>query len=115
MLCMKRLQSDRSVQFDSFAFLASYNTKALINKLLSVNWYFLSTSCVVVDSLLFVTPIVGFCNCSLFCCVLLCLHSSFAIISMGKREQFALLCLSSCVALPRGAMGLSAVCDWCIF
>ena len=89
--------------------------KALINKLLSVNWYFLSISCVVVDSLLIVTPIVGFCNCSLFCCVILCLHSSFAIISMGKREQFALLCLSSCVALPRGAMGLSAVCDWCIF
>ena len=24
--------------------------------------------CVVVDSLLVVTPIVGFCNCSMFCC-----------------------------------------------
>ena len=50
---------------------------------------------VVVDSLVTVTPIVGFCNCSMFCCVLLCVHSSFAIISMGKRELVALLCLSS--------------------
>ena len=39
---------------------------------------------VVVDSLLIVTPIVGFCNCSMFCCVLLYVHSSFAIISIGK-------------------------------
>ena len=38
---------------------------------------------------------MGFCNCSMFCCVLLCVHSSFAIISMGKRELVALLCLSS--------------------
>ena len=50
---------------------------------------------VVVDPLLIVTPIVGFCNCSLFCCRLLCIHSSFAIISMGKRELVVLLCLSS--------------------
>ena len=50
---------------------------------------------VVVDSLLIVTPIVGFCNCSMCCSVLLCVHSSFAIISMGKRELVALLCLSS--------------------
>ena len=41
-----------------------------------------------------VTPIVGFCNCSLFCRAVLCVHSSFAIISMGKRELVALLCLS---------------------
>ena len=50
---------------------------------------------VVVDSLLIVTPIVEFCNCSMFCCALLCVHSSFAIILMGKRELVALLCLSS--------------------
>ena len=50
---------------------------------------------IVVDSLLIVTPIVGFCNCSMFCCSLLCVHSSFAIISMGKRELVVLLCLSS--------------------
>ena len=48
-----------------------------------------------VDSLLSVAPNVGFCNCSLFCCALLCVHSSFAIISMGKGELVALLCLSS--------------------
>ena len=50
---------------------------------------------VVVDSLLIVTPIVRFCNCSMFCCALLYVHSSFAIILMGKRELVALLCLSS--------------------
>ena len=33
-------------------------------------------------SLLAVTPIVGFCDCTMFCCALLCVHSSFAIISM---------------------------------
>ena len=38
---------------------------------------------------------LGFCNCSVFCCGLLCVHSSFAIISMGKRELVALFCLSS--------------------
>ena len=54
-----------------------------------------AVSSVVVDSLLIVTAIVGFCNCSMFCCALLCVHSSFAIISMGKRELVALLCLSS--------------------
>ena len=31
----------------------------------------------------------------LFCCALLCVHSSFAVILMGKRELVALLCLSS--------------------
>ena len=51
-----------------------------------------SESVVVVDTLLIVTSIVGFCNCSMFCCVLLYVHSSFAIILMGKR---ALLSLSS--------------------
>ena len=39
----------------------------------------------------------------MFCCTLLHVHSSFAIILMGKR--------GGCVALPHGAMGLSAVCD----
>ena len=45
---------------------------------------------VVVDLLFIVTPIVVFCNCSMFCCALLCVHSSFAIIFMGKRELVAL-------------------------
>ena len=50
----------------------------------------------------------------MFCCTLLYVHSSIAIILTGKRELVALLNLSSwclVVALPRGAMGLSAVCD----
>ena len=48
-----------------------------------------------VDSLLIVSPIVGFCNSSMFCCALLYVHSSFAIILMRKRELVALLGLSS--------------------
>ena len=36
----------------------------------------------------------------MFCCTLLYVHSSFAIILMGKRELVALLCLSSwCLAI----------------
>ena len=55
---------------------------------------------------------MGVCNCSMFCCTLLYVHSSTAIILMGKRELVALLYLSSwCLALPRRATGLSAVCD----
>ena len=52
-------------------------------------------SVVVVDSLLIVTPIVGFCNCFMFCCALLCVPSCFAIILMWKRDLVALLCLAS--------------------
>ena len=57
---------------------------------------------------------------SLFCYALLCVHSSFAIILKRKRKLVALLlytalqmyCYYKCsVALPRGAMGWSAVCD----
>ena len=66
--------------------------------------------------MLIVTPIVGFCQCSMFCCALLYVHSSFAIILMGKRElvlYFVCLLVSCdcCVALPHDDMGLSAVCD----
>ena len=50
---------------------------------------------VVVDFLLIVTPILGVCNCSKFCCTLLYVHSIIAIILMGKRELVALLYLSS--------------------
>ena len=55
---------------------------------------------------------MGVCNCSMFCCMLLYVHFSIAIILMGKRELVALLNLSSwCPALYRRATGLSAVCD----
>ena len=76
-----------------------------------------SGSVVVVDLLFSVTPIMGVCNCSMFCCTLLYVHASIAIILMGKRELVALLNLSSwCLVmvecpLPRDTMGLSAVCD----
>ena len=45
--------------------------------------------------LFIVTPIVGVCNCSMFCCTSLYVHSSIAIILIGKRELVALLKLSS--------------------
>ena len=48
---------------------------------------------VVVHSLLIVTPIVGFCSFSMFCCALLCVHSSFAIISMGESWFLCFVCL----------------------
>ena len=38
---------------------------------------------------------MGVCICSMFCCTLLYVHSSFAIILIGKRELVALLSLSS--------------------
>ena len=60
---------------------------------------------------------MGFCNFSMFCCALLYVHSTFAIISMEKREQVVLLCFlpglshDCCVVLPYDGMALSAVCD----
>ena len=58
---------------------------------------------------------MGFCNCSMFCSALLYVHSSFAIISIGKIELVALFVFlvsrDCCVALPQDAMGLFAVCD----
>ena len=61
---------------------------------------------------------MGVCNCSMFCCMILYVHYSFAIILMGEERAgcFAytfvfLVSRDCCVALPRGAMGLSAVCD----
>ena len=38
---------------------------------------------------------MGVCNCSMFCCTLLYVHFSIAIILMGKRELIDLLNLSS--------------------
>ena len=50
---------------------------------------------VIVDLLFIVTLIVGVCNCYMFCCTSLNVHSSFAIILMRKRELVALHSLSS--------------------
>ena len=49
---------------------------------------------------------MGVCNCSMFCCTLLYVHSSFAIILMGKRAGcFALFVFlvsdDGCMALLR--------------
>ena len=60
---------------------------------------------------------MGVCNCSTFGCTSLYVHYSFAILLVGKRELVALLSFvflvsrDCCVELPRGAVGLSAVCD----
>ena len=46
---------------------------------------------------------MGVCNCSMFCCMLLYVHSSIAIILMRKRELIALLNLSSwCLVMVEG-------------
>ena len=56
---------------------------------------------------------MGVCNCSMYCCTLLYVHSSTAIILMGKRELIALLNLFSwCLVMverlfltvPRGCL-----------
>ena len=52
---------------------------------------------------------MGVCNCSMSCSTLLYVHSSSAITLMGKRGLVA--SCDCCVALPRYAMNLSAVCD----
>ena len=63
---------------------------------LSPQWFrLLSGPKAVILLLLIVSPIVGFSYFSMFCCALLCVHSSFAIILMGKRELVALLGLSA--------------------
>ena len=56
---------------------------------------------------------MGVCNCSMFCCMLLYVCSSIAIILMGKRDLVAMLTLSSLclvmverlfLAVPRGCL-----------
>ena len=50
---------------------------------------------------------MGVCNCSMFCCTLLYVHSSIAIILMGKRELVALLNLSSWCLVMVGRLFLA--------
>ena len=50
---------------------------------------------------------MGVCNCSMFCCTLLYVHSTIAIILMGKSR---LLCL---VCLPGVSWRLSGSSSWC--
>ena len=53
------------------------------------------------------------CNCSMFCCTLLYVHSGIAIILMGKRELVALLNLSSwcLVMVERLFLAVPRVCQ----
>ena len=50
---------------------------------------------------------MGVCDCSMFCCTLLCVYSSIAIILMGKRELIALLGLSSWCLVVVGRLFLT--------
>ena len=60
---------------------------------------------------------MGICGCSMFCCALLCDHSSFAITLYGEKrtgcfDLFVFLVSRDCyVALLYDATGVSAVCD----
>ena len=68
--------------------------------------------------MLIVAPIVGFYNCSIFCCALL-YACPFLFCNRLDREERAgcftlivfLVSRDCCVALPHDATGLSAVCD----
>ena len=63
---------------------------------LPVAWAAVHSKVVVLLMFLFiVTRIVGVRNCSMFCCMLLYVHSSYAIILMEKRGLVAMLSLSS--------------------
>ena len=54
---------------------------------------------------------MGFCHCSMFCCALLYVRSSFAIILTGKRELVALLSLSSSCLMIVVWLAVPWVCD----
>ena len=58
---------------------------------------------------------MGFCNCFMLCCALLCFNSSFLIILIEKRELIALFVFlvsrDCCFALLHDVTGLSTVCD----
>ena len=60
---------------------------------------------------------MGVCNCSMFCCTLLYVHSSIAIILMGKIELVALLNLSSwcLVMVERLFLAVPWGCLWFVF
>ena len=59
---------------------------------------------------------MGVCNCSMFCCTLLYVHSSIAIILMGKRELVDLLNLSSwcLVMVERLFLAVQWGCMWLV-
>ena len=54
---------------------------------------------------------MGVCNCSMFCCTLLYVHSSIAIILMGYRELVALPNFSSLCLVMAEWLFLAVPCD----
>ena len=61
---------------------------------------------------------MGFCNCSIFCCALLCVHYGWQSSRWGREKRagcfvlfVVLVSRDGCVARPRDATGLFAVCD----
>ena len=73
-------------------------------------WAAVRSKAVVLLLLIFlfiVAPVVGVCNCSMFCCTLLYVHSSIEIILMGKRQLIALLNLSSWCLVMVGRLFLA--------
>ena len=78
---------------------------------------FQGSGSVFVDSLLIVSPIEGFWNCSMFRSVLFCVHFKFCNYPDRKEKAgcFALFVFlvsrDSFVALPHGATVWPAVCD----
>ena len=78
-----------------------------------VGWAAVRSGAVVLLLLTFCLLLLPSCNCSMFCFALLYVHSSIAIILMGKRKLVALINLSSwCLvvvgrlflAVPRGCL-----------
>ena len=63
-------------------------------------------------------PIVGFYNCCMFSCELVCVHSSFAIILIGEKRAgcfalFVFLVAGGCfVALPGGCQEFVCIYDY---
>ena len=62
-------------------------------------------------TLFIVTPSEGFCNCSMFCCTLLYVDSSFAIILIGMRELVAEEERANCFVF----CCIVAICVICLF
>ena len=78
---------------------------------LRIHWSIYRTQlCPTLVTFVNVTPIVGVCNCSMFCCTLLCVHSSFAIVLKGKRDLVALLSLSFLVSCDGCVLFLAVPC-----
>ena len=50
---------------------------------------------------------MGVCGCSMFCCALLYVHSSIAVVLVGRRELVALLGLSSWCLMVVGRLFLA--------